>query len=117
LRVQTLVDFRVHSAHEKAGDGEDAVNRLPRLYAIFQSRDVGLDYPGMRLDREQQSDVHVDAFTYETPDRDGAFHRSRNFDHHVGTVYGSPEAARLFAAGTGAVPNARPNVDGLLSAV
>src|ERR671914_396459 len=92
--AQAPVDLGVHTRYEEAGHRVH-VHRLARVEAALHAPDIGLGHRDVRLDREQQSDVDVDALGDRLLDRRHALLGARDLDHHVGPVDAGPEVARL----------------------
>ena len=79
--------------------------------ARLEAREVGVDNAVVRLHREQQRDVHVEAVGDERLERDAALGRTRHLDHHVRPRDGLPQAMRLLHRGRGVVRGARRDLD------
>ena len=78
---------------ELAHDTQATIEQARHLVAVsvgvsLQSGDVGVGGLLIRLQREQESDVDVDAFTDELLNGRYASGRAGHFDHHVGPIDG-----------------------------
>src|SRR5258708_31778461 len=59
LILEQLIDKRIDTADEEAGDRSDMADVLARGITLFQGSDVGLGHLAIIVDREDQRDVDM----------------------------------------------------------
>ena len=111
-RGEPLVHFRVHTAHEEAGDAGDSSDVPARGNAIFETDEVGVDDARVRLHGKQQRDVDIEAVGDQAPQRPFAGRRSGNLDHHVRPVDRCPQPMGLLDRGLRVVRGAGRHLNG-----
>src|SRR5262249_47917198 len=79
--VESLVDRSVDSAHEEACDRGNLVDRFAFGDAALEPAQVRFHRSLISLEREQQSDVDIDAFVDALLDGRNALGCARNLDH------------------------------------
>ena len=103
---EPLVDLRVHARDEEARHRMH-VERLAGLVAALHPADVGLGDRRVRLHREQERHVHVDAGRDRVLDRGNARLRAGDLDQEVRPVDPLPVLARLLDGRLGVVREVR----------
>ena len=94
--VDCLVDLGINATDEEAGDARNPIDRLALGNARFKTREKGLSNSAVRVDREQQCDVDVDAIFDQRADSRNSGLGARHLDHQIGLADCSPQASRLF---------------------
>ena len=92
---QERIDQDVDAAEEEAGHRGDRVDGLSFGGPPLQRPHVCPGYLFVCLYREEQGDVDVDALVEQLFDRRYPSRSSRDLDHQVGAIHGSPQVPRL----------------------
>ena len=95
-RFESLIDLGVHAAYKEARNGRDAIDGLSPGHAGLDAIDVRVDYPLVRLNREEQRNVDIDTIGDELANCLRALFRTWNLDQKIGTVDCRPETVRFF---------------------
>src|SRR5262249_35821278 len=98
-----IVDESVDAADKEAGNAGHARDISAGSCKLLKPSDVSFRHAFIRLLREQQRDVYIDAFADQLLNCRNSRRSRRHFDHYVLASDSLPQTARLFQRSFGVV--------------